>query len=93
MHFRKWKCGKFSTIALSDDGLSFVSAKKEIQWWDISGEKETLRKSFIGHSTDVLCLNFVRICGEPCVLSAAVGNRLLHAWYLIKIHSYLIREI
>ncbi|KAK7580325.1 hypothetical protein V9T40_000954 [Parthenolecanium corni] len=79
---KKWKCGKFSTIALSDDGLSFVSAKKEIQWWDISGEKETLRKSFIGHSTDVHCLNFVRICGEPCVLSAAVGNRLLHAWLL-----------
>lgn len=80
VHFRKWKCGKFSAIAISDDGLSFVSAKKEIQWWDISGDNETLRKSFTGHSTDVFSLNFVRICGEPCVLSAAIGNRLLHAW-------------
>lgn len=80
--FRKWKCGKFSAIALADDGLSFVSAKKEIKWWDISGEKETLQKSFTGHSTDVFCLSFVRICGEPCVMSAAVGSRLLHAWYL-----------
>lgn len=78
--FRKWKCGKVSCIVVSDDGMSLISAKKEIKWWDLSKEKEIVLKTFIGHSTDIYSLTFVQICGEVCVLSASFGNRLIHAW-------------
>lgn len=82
IYFRKWKCGKASCIVVSDDGQTIVTALKEIKWWDVSGEKEKLLKTFIGQSTDIFSLTFVRINDEPCVLSAASGNRLIHAWYI-----------
>jgi WD40 repeat protein len=78
---RKWRCsGKVSCLAVADDGKSIVTAKREIQWWDLSSEKENVVKTFIGHSTDVQSLVFARISGEACVLSAAVDNRLVSAW-------------
>lgn len=77
---RKWKCGKTSCLAVSPDGKSLVAAKTEIKWWDISGEKEVLRKTFNGHATDVVILNFVEICGESCILSAATDDRFINAW-------------
>lgn len=69
-----------SCVAVSPDGKSLVTAKTEIKWWDISEEKEALKKTFNGHSTDVLSLNFVQICGETCILSAATDNRFINAW-------------
>lgn len=52
-------------------------------------------KTFIGHSTDVQSLVLVQINDEPCVLSAAAENRLIHAWYVLDviINGTLMRVI
>lgn len=69
-----------SCVAVSPDGETLVTAKTEIKWWKICGEKQELLKTFNGHSTDVVSLKFVQICGETCILSAAADNRFINAW-------------
>jgi U3 small nucleolar RNA-associated protein 5 len=88
----KWKADKSSvySIALTADRKGLVTASRSIKLWDI--ESQTMVKKFTGHATEVF---FLRCLSVPSghrghhqyIVSAAVSDRVVHAWSMDKGNS------
>ncbi|KAF6214158.1 hypothetical protein GE061_008897 [Apolygus lucorum] len=73
----KWKCGKGRTtcLAVSDKGDLCVTASRELRLWDV--ETQNLLRKFTGHSSEVVCLRFIR---SQYFLSCASSDRHISTW-------------
>ncbi|XP_050312161.1 WD repeat-containing protein 43 [Anthonomus grandis grandis] len=76
----QWKAGNETVTAILALSTNLLTASKNIKLWDL--DKREVLKTFTGHSTDVVTLQYVDLPNDSYLLSGSKADRMLSVWKL-----------